>query len=40
MFCDADDKFINTIALSHIIIQMQKPFDALIYDFIEEHTKP
>ena len=40
MFCDADDRFILTIALQLIINQMNKPFDALICDFFEEHTEP
>lgn len=40
MFCDADDRFISTIALQIIINSMNKPFDALICDFLEEHTTP
>lgn len=40
MFCDADDRFISTIALQIILNQMKAPFDALICDFLEEHTVP
>jgi hypothetical protein len=40
MFCDADDCFISTIALSLIISQTTNSFDALICDFIEEHKQP
>lgn len=37
MFCDADDKFISTVALSIILLETERPFDALICDFLEEH---
>lgn len=39
IFCDADDKFISTIALSIIFQQINEGFDALICDFMEEHIK-
>lgn len=39
MFCDADDKFISTIALNIILQEIDKGFDALICDFMEEHIK-
>lgn len=37
MFCDADDMFISSIALSIILQQIKDGFDALICDFMEEH---
>lgn len=37
MFCDADDLFINSIALSMILQLIDNGFDALTCDFIEEH---
>lgn len=40
MWCDADDKFISTIALSLIIQSMEKNIDILISDFIEQHILP
>lgn len=40
MWCDADDKFISSIALQLIIDQTHEQFDALICDFFEEHKGP
>ena len=40
MFCDADDKFISTIALQLIFMNIKKGFDALIFSFVEEHKEP
>ena len=37
MWCDADDKFISTIALSLIIQNMNQDIDILISDFVEQH---
>ncbi len=36
MFCDADDMFINNLAFNIIFTFMEKGFDALVCDFIEE----
>ena len=40
MWCDADDCFISTIALSLILQQTKTNFDSLVCDFIEEHILP
>ena len=40
MFCDADDRFINTLALSIILNETKKEFDALICTFFEEIKFP
>lgn len=40
MFCDADDQFINTIALKLIFSRLDGKIDALICDFLEEHKNP
>ena len=40
MWCDADDQFISTIALSLIMLQIDKGFEALICNFIEQNTYP
>ena len=40
MFCDADDLFISTIALSLIMQQIDTGFDLLVCDFIEENKYP
>lgn len=37
MWCDADDKFINTIALSMILSIADTNCDAIICDFFEQH---
>ena len=37
MWCDADDCFINTIALSTILLTIDQGFDAVICDFIEQN---
>lgn len=39
MFCDADDKFINTLALSIIINNFKEQADIYVYDFIAEYIK-
>ena len=36
MFCDADDMFLTNIALYTIFSFMEKGFDALVVDFLEE----
>ena len=38
MWCDADDCFINTIALSNILLTIDVGFDSLICDFIEQNA--
>ena len=38
IFCDADDRFINTIALSFVMQQMNEKTDAIVADFMEENT--
>ena len=40
MWCDADDKFISTIALSMIFSIMETKCDAIICDFVEQHYLP
>lgn len=40
MFCDADDLFINSIAISLILQQTAVDFDMLVGDFIEECKLP
>ena len=39
MFCDADDKFISTIALSMIFQSIGDDTDVLVCDFLEEHNE-
>ncbi len=38
MFCDADDMFINNLALNIIFSYIEKGFDAFVCDFMEEIT--
>ena len=40
MWCDADDCFINTIALSTILLAIDTGFDSLVCDFIEQNAFP
>lgn len=40
MWCDADDKFISTIALSLILQMTKENFDLFIDNFIEQHPMP
>lgn len=40
MWCDADDKFISTLALSMIFSIAESNCDAIICDFIEQHLFP
>jgi len=40
MWCDADDCFISTIALSTILSAINTGFDALVCDFVEQHIIP
>lgn len=35
MWCDADDKFISSIALSIIMQYIEKEFDSLVFNFFE-----
>ena len=36
MYCDADDMFLSNIAISQILLMMEKGFDMLVADFVEE----
>ena len=40
MWCDADDRFISTIALSMIMQYIHNGFDALIFDIVEQNAFP
>lgn len=40
MYCDADDEFICTIALSQILQLVDKGFDMLVCDFMEQNAFP
>ena len=37
MFCDADDMFLNVLAICTIFYYIDKDFDALICDFVEQY---
>ena len=40
MWCDADDRFISTIALSMILLIIDSGFDSLVCEFVEQNTLP
>lgn len=40
MWCDADDKFISTVAISMILSIAESGCDAIICDFLEQHLLP